>query len=88
MSHPPQASSQGVRFPAVTQRIDPVALSLTVGAGQASGRGGVTGRPQDGGGREDGGRQLAGRDQGPEGSGLSVLSTSSKLGPESDGTPF
>lgn len=47
VSHPPQASSQGVRFLAVTQLSDPKALSLTGGAGQASGRGGVTGRPQD-----------------------------------------
>lgn len=41
-------------------------------------------RPQDGVGREDGGGQLAGRDQGLEVSGLSPLSASSKLRPESD----
>lgn len=86
VSHPPQASSQGVRFLTVTQLIDPASLP---------GRGGVAGRaketpaqrPQDGAGREDRG-QPAGRDQGPAGSDLPLLRASLKLRPESDVTPF
>lgn len=83
MSHPPQASSQGVKFPAVTRFIDPASLSLTIRGECWEGQGGSLAKAPGWYG-ERGQGQPAGRDQGPEASALSLLSASLKLGLESD----